>query len=118
MGASVIIRFRHEGVGWCAPVGVHDDDDVRGLLRRFFADVAKQCQDTRFNDPRGLAAKFIVWMAADYTRAWGRTPLDFSALYVSPVADGDINWDVICHHGPPSKRRPTVRVLTTNGKKG
>ena len=47
----------------------HSDGYPEGVLpdlKTFFSDVKKQTQDTRFDDPTYLAAKFVVWQANKY----------------------------------------------------
>lgn len=66
-------------------------------LDRFFAEVEKQTKDTRFGDPSYLAAKFVVWQAGEYAKAWhfdGEEiqPLDFLSLGIMSRDAGDAEY--------------------------
>jgi hypothetical protein len=68
-------------------------------MREFFAAVKAQCgNDTRFNDPCYLAAKFVVWQSGQYTEP-GR--LDFLSVGVVLENPSDIEHEyfVACTRG-------------------
>jgi hypothetical protein len=81
-------------------------DGVRAALKKFFAEVKADTEDTRFNDPTYLAAKFVVWQAAlnaqkynDATQEYepGKR-FDFTGVGVCMVDPGDIDYTyhVLC----------------------
>lgn len=80
------------------PDGEHG---VPADLARFFADVQQQCSnDTRFNDPAYLAAKYVVWQAARNARS-AKAPLNFLSLGVTVSDPPDIayTYQVTASHG-------------------
>lgn len=58
-------------------------------LKRFFADVKSQTQDTRFDDAEYLASKFVVWQANEYKRT---NMLDFLSIGICLKDHGDIEY--------------------------
>lgn len=90
-------------------------ESVAFVLTSFFDDVETQCgprpDDNRFTDPSFLAAKYIVWQAAEYARESDK-PMDFSG--VAPVLSipRDVEWihTVRCSDDRSTERcsRPTV----------
>lgn len=77
-------------------------------LKRFFADVKEQTPDTRFHDSCYLAAKFIVWQAAqnvEYSPYKTGKPLDFISLGVMMKDPMDIEWryKVLCYDNDEPK---------------
>lgn len=76
-------------------------DGVLPDLERFFADVEAQTSDTRFNDASYLAAKFVVWQAAEYAN-WRTSkpgevkPLNFLSVGVvmRDAGDGEYVYEV------------------------
>ncbi len=69
-------------------------------LQRFFTAVEEQTDDTRFNDPEYLAAKFVVWATQDYRehvcgfiKGKGKDgPLNFLGYGVAADDHGDIEF--------------------------
>lgn len=77
-----------------AKVYRHDDGYPEGVepdLEQFFDAVRDQTNDTRFNDPSYLAAKFVVWQANINGR--GNQPLDFRGLGVILENPSDIEYE-------------------------
>lgn len=85
--------------------GYPDDKQGNGVLpdlERFFADVEKQTDNTRFNDATYLAAKFVVWQAGENARAYafnyvlGRPaevkPLNFLGVGIMLQDAGDASF--------------------------
>ncbi len=71
MGARLVVTFcdgnqktpvAHIYDHWAAD----NKKDAQDVMEAFFAEVEKQCSDTRFSDPSYLAAKFLVWRAHGY----------------------------------------------------
>ena len=76
----------------------HCDGYPDGLgkdLKTFLKEVKDNVQDTRFNDPHYLAAKFVVWQAGKYAK---KHPLDFLSIGIMLEDAGDIEYkySVIC----------------------
>lgn len=74
MSTRATVHFHHGKAEQTEPptaiVYRHSDGYPEGLgadLQRFFTAVQAHTQDTRFNDPAYLAAKFVVWQAGEYT---------------------------------------------------
>jgi hypothetical protein len=94
-------------------------------LDRFFADVEKQCGgDTRFGDPTYLAAKFVVWQAAENARYYPHVayeeggPLAFLGVGVTTndAGDGEYIYTVECGGiGYGSNQRPSVECTNLYG---
>lgn len=108
-GETDAIIYRH-GDGY--PDGLGED------LKTFLNEVAK-LPDNRFNDPAYLAAKWVVWDAAqmakshdEVVKSFGREshgPLDFLSVGILMKDPGDIEyrWTVDCgKHDKTGK--PTV----------
>jgi hypothetical protein len=92
-----------------------DGDSLDEDLKEFFADVEKQApKDTRFDDPTYLAARFVVWKAANHVASskkhgYGSGNLvDFTGIgiYMTDPSDLSCSWTVDC--GGKGKR-PTVK---------
>uniref|UniRef100_A0A6H2A5E3 Uncharacterized protein n=1 Tax=viral metagenome TaxID=1070528 RepID=A0A6H2A5E3_9ZZZZ len=85
----------------------HTDGYPEGLgkdLKTFFKDVESQTSDTRFNDPTYLAAKFVVWLAKQYTGN-PEKPLEFLSVGVVIEDPGDIEYRYLLNcsgDSPPS----------------
>lgn len=90
-------------------------------LEGFFAAVQAQTADTRFTDPSYLAAKYVVWLAAQFARklvAVGDTyeyvqtePLDFLSVGVVTEDPGDIEYRYTVHcDQKDDEGRPVVTV--------
>jgi hypothetical protein len=68
------------------------------LMQRFFRAVEKDADDTRFNDPEFLAAKFVVWVTQTIGRKYASSnfgkdgPLNFLSHGVSLREHGDIEY--------------------------
>jgi hypothetical protein len=126
MSTRCTINFTH-GENVVAKVYRHSDgypDTKCGVLadlQRFFADVEAQApNDTRFNDPSYLAAKFVVWQAGENARtynpatgAWEPAPpLRFLGVGVLMEDPGDIDYTytIDCGEGilVTKSHRPTV----------
>lgn len=96
----------------------HSDGYPEGVLpdlEQFFADVAEQTDDTRFNDSSYLAAKFVVWQADQNTWHYNgadrvkNDPLDFLGVGVIIEDPGDIEYTYFLDcHKLDEKGRPTV----------
>lgn len=100
----------------------HSDGYPEGVLpdlEQFFADVESQTSDHRYSDPSYLAAKFVVWQAAQnaaiqaYDYRTGKPgevkPLDFISLGIvsRDAGDGEYIYEVNCSK-LDAKGRPTV----------
>ena len=88
----------------------HSDGYPEGILpdlQQFFADVVKQTNDTRFNDPSYLAAKYVVWQANQYARRYDfetgeyvkGAMLNFLSVGVLMQDPGDIEYRYHIHCG-------------------
>lgn len=97
----------------------HSDGYPEGLgkdLKQFFKDVQAQTGDTRFDDPSYLAAKFVVWQAAQYARHYNyetksyeqAQPLDFLGVGVCQEDPSDIEYRY--HASCDSDKTPKVRI--------
>lgn len=79
-------------------------------LEKFFDDVQAQAgRDTRFSDPEYLAARFVVWQAAQNARDSAK-PLAFTGIGITlqDAGDGEYVYTVICN----SAERPSVSWRT------
>jgi len=117
MSTRCSIHFTYQGQVQ-ANVYRHSDgypDGVLPDLDRFFAEVEKQTDDTRFGDPTYLAAKFVVWQAGEMAELQAKyrypepgevRPLDFLSVGVQVTDPDDIAYvyDVECSSG----NRPVV----------
>lgn len=101
-GEDVVAKVYRHGDGY--PDGA---SGVLSDLNKFFADVQSQTEDTRFNDPSYLAAKFVVWQAGQYTRKFGRLPLDFLGIGVC-VDDPDFQYSYTVDCGKSEGGVPKV----------
>lgn len=107
MSTRATVHFQYDGKTK-AIVYRHRDGYPNGLgktLQRFFDDVS-QLEDTRFNDPTYLAAKFVVWQAARYCRS--DDLLNFLGIGIMLEDPGDIRYRYLlaCDTG----ERPVVTV--------
>lgn len=103
-----------------ANVYIHSDgypDGEHGIparLKTFFAKVAAQTGDTRFNDPSMLAARFVVDQSHLYTQDKSK-PLDFLSVRVMTKDAGDaayiytVNCDKYDAKGCPVVTYKTAR---------
>lgn len=95
MSTRCTINFMYGENEIAAKIYRHSDgypDTEHGVpadLDRFFKDVQAQTKDTRFSDPSYLAAKYVVWQAAQYA---GDNPLDFLSVGVCMKDPGDIEY--------------------------
>ena len=88
-------------------------ETVYADLAKFFEAVESEApDDTRFDDPSYLAAKFVVWQARQYAKAPLGIGSDSPALRFTGVApviedaeDGAYVFDVQCF----DRRRPSIR---------
>ena len=111
MSTRCNIHFNYSDGTVAANIYRHCDgypDGVLPDLARFFQDVQDQTDDTRFNDPPYLAAKFVVWQAAKNAESQAfdyRTgkidpskirPLNFISLGVvsQDAGDGEYVYEV------------------------
>ena len=98
---AVAIIYRHWDGG---------PDEVIPDLKRFFDDVREQAHPTRFNDPRYLAAKYVVWQAHENAFRYDggkyvpTEMLDFSSVGVCVRDPEDIafRYHVWCNPENPS----------------
>jgi hypothetical protein len=87
----------------------HCDGYPEGVLpdlEEFFKAVVADTTDTRFGDPNYLAAKFVVWQAAQNAKHYDSStgeyvaskPLDFISLGICMKDPGDIEhtYFVVC----------------------
>ena len=91
-------------------------------LRRFFAAVENDTQDTRYNDPSYLAAKLVVWLAREFAQSYefdgeggftvtshaDKRPLDFISVGVVMEDPGDIEYRYIIHCDQIEDGRPVI----------
>ena len=104
MSTRATVHFQYNGET-AAIVYRHSDGYPEGLgedLKKFFKDVQNQTSDTRFDDPSYLAAKFVVWQAAQYARDKAK-PLEFLSVGVILEDPGDIRYRYLleCSGGVP-----------------
>lgn len=124
MGALTLVRFVPLGrdpsiTEKQAMIYLHWGGDapyMAEVFEEFFLAVEHQCgKDTRFHDNEYLAAKFVVWMAAESNSGDEARPLDFLSVGVKTgtvkagLEEGAWTYAVICN--PRSRNlRPTVMV--------
>lgn len=132
MSTRAIVEFRDEHKARAA-IYIHSDgypDSQHGMIagfHGFFDAVEAETNDTRFDDPEYLAAKYVVHKASlnarryDFkTGEWTPSkPLDF--LGVGVVAPGtdyaqDYVYRIRCDRLNEVTFRPEVRVFTPDGK--
>jgi len=115
----------------------HSDGYPEGAgtdMYKFFAAVKEQTDDTRFNDPEYLAAKFVVWLTDimhQYSRGWNQhrewpanmpRPLAFLCVGVCMTDHGDIEYQYAVHcdrldkDGFPTVERRPVHWNYKTGK--
>jgi hypothetical protein len=79
----------------------HSDGYPEGVLpelEEFFATVEAEASDTRYTDPSYLAAKFVVWLAREFTKPTTWAPdrkqgsLDFLSVGICQRDPGDIEY--------------------------
>ena len=89
----------------------HCDGYPSGVLPDLveFFEAVGRLNDTRFGDAEYLAAKFIVWQAAQY--ASQDSPLDFLSVAPCVRDHGDIEYiyEIICDGGWRDEKPPRVR---------
>lgn len=84
-------------------------ENILPLLDKFFDAVTEQTDDTRFDDPSMLAARFVVYLAGTYTDDSSK-PLDFLSvrLEASGVDVGqEYSYRVLCD----SWNKPSIYML-------
>jgi hypothetical protein len=104
--ANIHFGFKHPTSGKnvsLANVYRHYDgypDGVLPGLEEFFGAVRSQTSDTRFGDPEYLAAKFVVWQAAQYA-ADPAKPLAFTGVGIATkdAGDGEYVYELDCASG-------------------
>ncbi len=91
----------------------HCDGYPSGLgadLLAFLDEVEAQCpNDTRFNDPEYLAAKWVVYKAGGYSRG---TPLSFTSVGICSADHGDIAFRYVVRCGRSGRPRIFVQIAT------
>ena len=102
-GRDEAIVYRHYD-GYPGANGLESD------LKRFFKDVEAQTSDTRFDDPSYLAAKFVVWQAAQYAKT---EKLDFLGVGVVLEDPGDIEYRYIL--ACENDKTPKIKVEAVRG---
>jgi hypothetical protein len=89
----------------------YDGDSMGSDLELFFSEVREQAkledESPRFHDPSYLAAKFVVWQAAHYTRN-KRSPLVFSGVGVVVEDPGDLRYEWFVECEPEGTVTPKV----------
>jgi hypothetical protein len=103
MSTRCIINFGTTDHKIVAKVYRHSDGYPTAILpdlTRFCEDVAMQTQDTRFDDPSYLAAKYVVWQAHEYARKLNEKfeyvpteMLDFLGVGIVQNNPGDIDYE-------------------------
>ena len=91
MSTRATVHFNY-GKDTVAIVYRHSDGYPEGLgvdLKEFFNEVKKQTDDPRFSDPSYLAAKFVVWQAAQYSK---KDSLAFLGVGIVMEDPGDIEY--------------------------
>lgn len=90
----------------------HGDGYPDGLgkdLKAFIAEVRANVPDNRFNDPAYLAAKWVVWDAANMVKYAHGTPhpLNFLSVGITDRDPDDIEWryKVVCDGKPTITRK-------------
>jgi len=100
----------------------NSDAGMLANLQRFFEAVEAQAgDDTRYDDPEYLAARFVVWQAgrmAEYGKGGG--PLDFIGVGVNIRDQGDIDYvyQVHCDTNLDDKGRPIVTYYHITEREG
>lgn len=100
-GTTQAVVFRHTD-GY--PEGLGED------IRKFFKAIKEQCgQDTRFNDPTMLAARWVVWDAAQMADSSDK-PLKFLSVRIMLQDSGDIEYryKILCNRGWDDNSDPEV----------
>lgn len=105
MSTRATVHFA-DADGTRAIVYRHSDGYPEGLgndLQEFLADVSKALNDTRFNDPSYLAAKWVVWDAERHCEYFhglknGTSRLGFLGVGIVLKDPGDIEYryTVLC----------------------
>jgi hypothetical protein len=126
MSTRANIHFNYPSGQIAANIYRHGDgypDDDYGVLAdldRFFTEVEAQTDDTRFNDPSYLAAKFVVWQAGKNAKARGFASaamkpgdgklLNFLSvgIVMEDAGDSEFVYEVTATSGWGSKDRPAV----------
>ena len=105
-----------EGDRVVANIYQHSDghpDGVLPELQRFFEAVESQTKDRRFANAEYLAAKFVVWYAAEMTKKTKWRPeanqLDFLGVGICMQDHVDIEFAYIVDCGDLDAGRPTVK---------
>ena len=111
MSTSATVHFQENGET-AAIIYIHGDGNPECLgedLKTFFVDVRIQTKPryTRFNDPRYLAAKFVVWQAARFASN-PKKPLDFISIGIMIEEVFDISYRYLV--GCNTEDNPSITV--------
>jgi len=117
MSTRATVHFQEEG-RTVAIVYRHADGYPEGLgadLETFFDEVQKNCRDKRFSDPSYLAAKWVVWDAAQHNgfeRNPNKSPLEFLGVGICLEDPGDIEYKylVACDGDKPKVKVESVAL--------
>ena len=112
MSTSATIHFQYgPDIAPEAIIYLHYDGYPNAVLPdlgRFFRAVQAQTDDTRFNDPAYLAAKFVVWQASEFTK--DKPNLDFTGIGIISDDQYDIDYRYHVISQPSHKQFPKVTV--------
>lgn len=126
MSTRANIHFNYPDGTVAANIYRHSDgypDDDYGVLAdldRFFTEVEAQTDDTRYNDPTYLAAKFVVWQAGKNAKAAGFDYLAMKpgdgkllnflsvGIMLEDAGDAEFVYEIAATSGWDNKNRPAV----------
>ena len=104
MSTRATVHFQQGGKTEAIIYRHYDGDELADDLETFFKEVKKQApNDAKFDDPTYLAAKFIVWQAAQY--AEDGHPLKFTGvgIYMEDPGDEEYHYLVQCDNDKTPK---------------
>lgn len=120
MGTFATVKFiRHDEI---VRIGITSDgypEALGNMIRKFLVHIQSNVRQTRFDDPGGLAAKFVVYMSA-ITNSESRYrsihygdrthPLDFLGVYIINEDAGAYIYTVTCEG-----MYPVVKAFDAHG---
>jgi hypothetical protein len=111
MSTRATVHFQSDGKTEAIVYRHFDGDSLDDDLEEFFKEVQEQTDDTRFDDPTYLAARYVVWQAQQYAKHSPGKPLAFTGVGVYQRDPSDIayRWLVSCDGGVPRVKRQKIK---------
>ncbi len=119
MGTRCITKFFYNSRPVCAVYRHYDGNPEVALadLVRFLVELEMKVppgpmSDPGFDNPRLLAARYVVFLAEAFAEDWSELPMNFTGVeFVDPNTKSFYEYHVHCDRtGPLSRRLPDVRA--------